>query len=50
MINDVRAILNRGEVNVLIQHFASATTVNVLVAVTGVGTSFEEAEIYYTRQ
>lgn len=45
MINDVRAFfLNRGEVNFLIQHLAWAATVNMLIAVTGVGNSCEEAE------
>lgn len=44
MINDVRAVLNRGEVNLLIQHLASAAIVNMLIAVTGVGNSCKEAE------
>lgn len=44
MINDVRAFLNSGEVNFLIQHLASAATVNMLIAMTGAGNSCEEAE------
>lgn len=44
MTNDVRAVLNRGEVNFLIQHLASAATVDMLIAATGVGNSCEKAE------
>lgn len=44
MINDVRAVLKRGEVNILIQHLPSAATVHMLIAVSGVGNSCEEAE------
>lgn len=45
MINDVRAFFFFWiEVNFLIQHLAWAATVNMLIAVTGVGNSCGEAE------